>query len=276
MENKNRIFGLPRDIFENRKLILTLAKNDFKKKYAGSYLGAIWAFIQPIVNVLVYWFVFGLALKPSAIMTKESLPVPFVLWLVGGLIPWFFFQEALNGTTNSLVEYSYLVKKVVFKIDILPTVKLVSALFIHLFFIAFAIFFYLCYGFKPDFYWLQILYYSVAMCVMVLGIGYLTSSIVLFFRDLSQIINIGLQVLVWITPIMWQFGTIAFPAWVNYALKLNPMFYIVQGYRDALINKYWFWQHPYLTPYFWIFTLVFCFVGGHTFRKLRIHFADVL
>ena len=79
---------LPGEIYKNRKLVFSLAKNDFKTKYAGSYFGTIWAFIQPIVTICVYWFVFGLALRNGS-----DKGVPFVLWLIAGLIPWFFFQE---------------------------------------------------------------------------------------------------------------------------------------------------------------------------------------
>ena len=99
---------LPGEIYKNRKLVFSLAKNDFKTKYAGSYFGTIWAFIQPIVTICVYWFVFGLALRNGS-----DKGVPFVLWLIAGLIPWFFFQEGLIGGTNALLEYNYLVKKVV-------------------------------------------------------------------------------------------------------------------------------------------------------------------
>lgn len=81
---------LPGEIYKNRKLVFSLAKNDFKTKYAGSYFGTIWAFIQPIVTICVYWFVFGLALRNGS-----DKGVPFVLWLIAGLIPWFFFQEGL-------------------------------------------------------------------------------------------------------------------------------------------------------------------------------------
>ena len=101
-------------------MIYKLAKNDFKTKYAGSYLGIIWAFIQPVITVLVYWFVFEVGFRGGS----DSLPVPFVLYLVAGIIPWFFFQDGLTGGTNSLLEYSYLVKKVVFNISVLPVVKI--------------------------------------------------------------------------------------------------------------------------------------------------------
>ena len=81
------IYTLFADFWSSRKLIFALAKNDFKTKYAGSYFGTVWAFIQPVVTICVYWFVFGLALRGGA-----DRGVPFVLWLVAGLVPWFFFS----------------------------------------------------------------------------------------------------------------------------------------------------------------------------------------
>jgi teichoic acid transport system permease protein len=93
-------FALPREIYRSRKMIYKLAKNDFKKKFAGSYLGVVWAFIQPVVTVLVYWFVFQVGFRAD----QGSLPVPFVLYLVAGIVPWFFFQDALNGGTNALID----------------------------------------------------------------------------------------------------------------------------------------------------------------------------
>ena len=128
-----QLMTIPSEFYQNRKLIWTLAKNDFRTKYAGSYLGIIWAFVQPVVTVMVYWFVFG--------VVRQGAPkaVPFVLWLVCGLVPWFFFQEALVQSTNALIEYSYLVKKVVFKISILPLIKVIASLFVHIFFVAFTL-----------------------------------------------------------------------------------------------------------------------------------------
>ena len=160
MEKK---MSLPKELYQNRKLIWSLAKNDFKTKYAGSYLGIVWAFIQPVVTVLVYWFVFGVVRQGS------PKAVPFVLWLIAGLVPWFFFQEALTQSTNALIEYSYLVKKVVFKIDILPMVKIIASLFVHLFFVAFTVFLFCCYGYFPDLYDLQLVYYSFCVFMLVLA-----------------------------------------------------------------------------------------------------------
>lgn len=265
-----RFFSLLCETYQDRKMILSLAKNDFKTKYAGSYLGIIWAFIQPLVTILVYWFVF------SHLRSGEQREVPFVLWLVAGLVPWFFFQDGLNSGTNTLIEYSYLVKKVVFHINVLPMVKVISALFVHLVFIGICLLLYIIMGYMPGAAAIQILYYSFAVFVLVLGMSYFTSAVVVFFRDLSQFINICLQVGVWMTPIMWNFQDFHLAAPLQFILKLNPMFYIVEGYRDALISGRWFWERPALTAYFWIFTIAMFAMGARIFRKLKIHFADVL
>ena len=263
-------------VYESRKLIARLSVNDFKTKFAGSYLGIIWAFVQPVITILVYWFVFEKGMTPAAIRDAAGTEVPYVLWLIAGMVPWFFFSDALSGGTRALLDYSYLVKKVVFKIDILPIVKIVSAVFVHLFFLAFAVLLYTLYGYYPDVYTLQVLYYSICLFVLVMGISYLTSAVVVFFRDLNQVINIVLQVGVWVTPIMWNIDTMDISPVLKNLLKLNPLYYIVQGYRDAFIGKVAFFERWELTIYFWVVTIVFVVLGTHVFKKLRMHFADVL
>lgn len=270
---QNSIFSLPVDVYKNRRLIGKLAKNDFKTRYAGSYLGIIWAFIQPIVTILVYWFVFSVGFRSGT----GEIGVPFVLYLVAGIVPWFFFQDALIGGTNALLEYNYLVKKVVFNISVLPVVKIISAMFVHGFFVLFTIVLYMGYGYFPDWYYIQILYYSFCVFVLVLGLCYATSAVVVFFRDLSQIISIGLQVGIWLTPIMWiAESSLKGHALLQRILQLNPMYYIVSGYRDAFIMKNWFFERPMWTLYFWAVTFVCFLFGNWVFKRLRIHFADVL
>lgn len=270
--------GILKDIWNNRKLIAELSKNDFKSKYAGSYFGIIWAFVQPVITILVYWFVFDKALNAASSVTKQGIEVPYVLWLIAGMVPWFYFAEVANSGTNVLIEYNYLVKKVVFNIDVLPVVKLISSLFVHVFFVLFMFVVYLLYGFHPTLYMLQVIYYSFAMFCMCLGLALFTSAITVFFRDLSQLISIFLQVLMWMTPIMWNIGAmedkLAKP--ILLILKANPMYYIVSGYRDSMIDQHWFWERQGITIYFWAFTLFCILVGAKVFKKLKIHFADVL
>lgn len=269
---RKKFLTLPMELIQNRRLILKLSVNDFKTKYAGSYLGIVWAFIQPIVTILVYWFVFSVGLKSANVDNY-----PFVLFLTTGIVPWFFFQDALNGGTNALLEYNYLVKKVVFKISILPIVKIISAGFVHAFFVFFALALCSGYGYFPSLYVFQLIYYAVCAFCFALALVYATSAIVIFFRDLTQIINILLQVGVWLTPIMWDINSVM----ANYPFaiklfKLNPMFYIVTGYRDSMLGHVSIMAHVTWGIYFWGVTAVLFGIGAFVFKRLKPHFADVL
>ena len=255
--------------FSNVQMIKSLSMNDFRNKYASSYLGIIWGFIQPLVTILVYWFVFQVGFRSA-----DVGDVPFILWFIAGIIPWFFFSDAWPSTTGVFTEYSYLVKKVVFKIEILPIVKIMSSLFVHLFFIIFIFVIAALYGYYPDIYSLQFIYYSFAMIVLVYSLSIITSAVVLFFRDLSQIINILMNMGFWITPIGWQLTML--PNSIARIFKLNPLYYIVTGYRDAFVDKIFFWQRPYETIYFWMLCLVTLLIGIRLFNKLRPHFSDVI
>lgn len=277
MKDKKKSASLPANLIANRRLIWNLAKNDIKKKFAGSYFGVVWAFVQPVITVLVYWFVFEKGLNSKATDLRTGIEIPFVLWLMAGLVPWFYFQEAMNGGTGVLVEYSYLVKKVVFQIDTLPVVKMISALFTHIFFVVFAVALFACMGYFPDLYVLQVFYYSICMILFTTGLVYVTSAVTVFFRDMKEVVQIVLQIGIWVTPIMWTIEAMTnIPQWAVVILRLNPMYYIVSGYRDALINKIGFWEHPALTAFFWVVTVLMLLLGTKVFKRLRPHFADVL
>lgn len=277
LKTYEKIVVLPIELWQNRRLIWKLAKNDFKTRYAGSYLGIVWAFVQPVITVLLYWFVFTVAIPSRATTIKGDIEIPYVLWLIAGIVPWFFFSEALTNGTNALLEYNYLVKKVVFKISILPIIKIISAVFVHGFFVLFTVILFSCYGMYPDLYTLQVFYYSLCMMIFVLGVSYITCSIIVFFRDLGQIISIGLQVGIWATPILWNLNSLmASHPQLKIIFKLNPMNYIVEGYRNALIDKIWFWETFYSTAYFWILTMCMFAIGAIVFKRLKVHFADVL
>jgi ABC-type polysaccharide/polyol phosphate export permease len=258
-----------RDVYKHRKLIIQLSKKDIKDKYLGSYLGVLWAFIQPTITILIFWFIFQVGFK--------SIPIdnfPFILWLVSGMIPWFFFSEALMSGTNSILEYRYLVKNVVFRVSLLPLIKILSSLLVHLFFIIFLIAMFLYYGYTPSVYNVQIFYYLGATIILVLGMTWLTSALVLFLKDIGQLLALLLQLGFWITPIFWSLKMV--PSKYAVFIKLNPLYYLVEGYRNSLIFRSWFWEYPNQTIYFWIITLVILFIGGIVFKRLRPHFSDVI
>ena len=258
----NYVISLAKEIVRKRKMILDLSKADFRKRFVGSYFGVVWMFLQPLVTVAIYWFIFG------EYGMKTTPP---------GLVPWFFYSEALNAITGCLEEYNYLVKKVVFQVEVLPLIKLSSCLMVHGFFILIMLALYGVTGQPFLATWVQILYYTFAAAAPALAIGYFTSAVNVFFKDMANIVGICLQFGIWLTPIMYDEAIFTSRApWVATALKLNPFYYIVAGYRDSMLTGHWFWERPTMTLYYWGVTIVVMLVGLKMFKRLRPHFSDVL
>ena len=263
------MFEFFQSILQNRRLLWSLTKNDFKQKYVGNFLGALWAFIQPTATVLIFWFVFQVGFKSQPVHN-----FPFILWLVAGMFPWFYFAEGLANGTNSIINNNFLVKKVVFRVNLLPIIPLLSALIVHLFFICFMYSMFLYYGYTPNLYWLQVFYYLFALSMLLLGLSWITASVVVFFKDMGQIVSMFIQFGFWLTPIFWSIDMI--PERYHWIIKLNPLVYIIDGYRESMITHKWFWENMEMTLYFWIVTVTILIAGSMIFKKLRPHFADVL
>lgn len=264
-----KIVHFLKDIYNNKNIIYRMSHNDFKAKYSNSFLGMLWAYIQPLLTIIVFWVVFQMGFKNPPI---EG--IPYITWFVPAYVPWLYFSDILVGTTNCLQEYSYLVKKVKFKVSILPIVKIISALYVHIFFIAFIFVINILYGNKLTIYSIQFLYYSVALVIFGLGLGSLLASLTVFFKDISQVVNVILQIGFWVSPILWNVDQMQKS--ILAILKLNPLYYIINGYRESFIGGVGFWEHPYLTIYFWCITLLILIVGMFVFKKTRPFFADEL
>lgn len=263
------MFSFLRSIWQSRRLLWKLTKNDFKQKYLGNILGFFWAFIQPTATIAVFWFVFQVGFK--------SQPVdnfPFILWLVAGMFPWFYFADGLSNGTSSVMENNFLVKKIVFRVSLLPMIKLLSAFVIHAFFVFFMFAMFIFYGYSPEIYWLQIPYYLFALSVLLLGLSWITSSVVVFFRDMGQIVAIIIQFGFWLTPIFWSMKMV--PEKFHFIIQLNPLVYIIDGYRNSMIYHKWFWEDVNMTLYYWGITAIIFAIGSWTFSRLRPHFSDVL
>jgi len=257
------------DLVNKRTVVFELAKRDFQQQYQGSYLGVLWAFLQPLLFISVLYMVFtiGFRVGPSGDM-------PFELYLISGMIAWLYFAENMSNSTSVIQAHSFLVKKVDFRLSILPIVKLLSSVIPHLFLISIAISFTWYQGYPPTLYTLQIIYYLMAMQLLLLGFGWLTSSTSVFVKDVSKVVAVITQFGFWLTPIFWNMSLI--PERFHWIIKLNPAAYIVSGYRDSLVGQVGFWEKPDEALFFWITTFVFLLMGISVYRRLKPHFAEVI
>lgn len=262
-----------REINRNKKKIWALAKNDLKSRYAGSYLGVFWSYFLPLVTTLIYWFVFEKGFKA---VPPSTLQVPFIVWFMAGLVPWFYFSEAWSSSTNVLLDYSYLVKQMLFEVRILPFVRTIAAMFVHVAFLVITGILLVAYNATSNIHILPFMYYFLCLFCLTISLSILTSVILPFFRDLAQIITVITTLGFWLTPIAWNYTDMDIPGLVLSIFKINPMFYVVQGYRDALLSPNFVWQSALMNIYFWAFVLVVFTLGAISYRKLRPHLSDVI
>lgn len=260
-----------RELFDHRYLLLQLTLRDFKSRYAGSILGLFWAFLQPLAMMAILWFVFSYGLKANAV----EAGVKFIPWFFSASVAWNFLQDGIFVTSNAINDYAFLVKKIDFRVRLLPVVKILSALILHGIFLVLLMVILVISGLRPDVQWLSVFYYMFCSCVFLLGCGWLLAPLNVFTRDIAQLVGVLMQFGFWLTPIIWNWRML--PEKYRPLIKLNPLFYITEGYRDAFVYHRSIAAHGLNSMlYFWCFTLGLLALGHTVFKRLRPHFGDVL
>lgn len=251
------------------KTVIEFAINDFKKKYSGSVLGTSWAYIQTIMMVVIYWCVFQFGLR-----AEGANGVPFLAWFIAGYMPWMLFSDIINSSMGCMLEYSYIVKKVVFDINIIPLAKIVGCLFIHSIFVLIVIAVAFAYGIFTGVYLFQLIYYFIALLLLATPLAFLFSVISVFFKDFAQGVAIILNIWMWITPILWNFSVV--PEKMAILFKINPMLYIVNGFRESILFKTNIFENWINGLYFWLLVLFLWIKCMKIYKELLPHMADVL
>lgn len=254
---------------ENKSQIMEMAKKDLRKQYSGTALGILWPLIKNLIFVFAYWFTIKVGLKSEA-----SVGAPYIAWLSVGLVPWFFIRDTLVPAARSIRANRYLVTKVVFPKSIISTFKVFSGFISSFMFLGVVMLICFLYGIFPTIYWIQIIYYALAALAFMVAISLITSSLVVISRDIEFLINSFIVLIFWVTPILWSVNNLS--GLIATIVKLNPFYYVIQGFREAMLGQVWFWESPALMLYYWLVTGVLFLIGIFVHGRLRNHFADVL
>jgi lipopolysaccharide transport system permease protein len=254
---------------DQRFLIWSMAKREIETQHIGSLFGIIWTIIHPLMMILIFWFVFDVGFK-----VKPDKDIPFILWLVTGMSAWLIFADIITNGSNVVIVNNSLIKRTMFQSHILPVVKIIASLVNHCVFLIIILLLLFIYNVNSGFYLIQVPYYLFCTLVLALGWSWILSALSVFLRDIVQVAHVVIQAGFWATPIMWNINMI--PQEYHIYLKLNPMFYVVQGYRESILYSTPFWHHPYQTVYFWILALTTLTLGALVFRHFKTQFADVL
>ena len=253
-----------KNIYNYRELLKNNVKKEIRGKYKNSALGVIWTFLNPLLQLLVYAFIFPLILKTTQ---------PFyVVFVCVGLVPWTFFTTSIAQSAWTIIGNGNIVKKVYFPREILPISVVTSGMINFLISTIIIIAFCFMYGLGLTKYIIFLPLVLIIQYILQLALAFILSAVTVYFRDLEHFVQIILQVMFYATPIVYSADTIASP--FNLILKFNPMTYIINGYRSI----FYYQTMPDLKALgiLLIISIVFCIVGYFIFKKLQKGFAEEL
>ena len=253
-----------KNLYSYRELIKTSVKKDIGGKYKHSFLGVIWSFINPLLQIAVYAIIFPLIIK-------NNIP-NYTVFMVCGLIPWNYFSTVINRASFTIIENGNIIKKVYFPREILPLSLVTSETINFLISTLIILVFTLAYGMGLTPYILIYPLIVLVQYVLLSGISLIVSSITVYFRDLQHFIGVLLQLLFYATPIVYSMETI--PENFRWILKLNPMTYIIEAFRDIFYSR----TMPDIKMLGIILSIgiILCIVGYLLFNKLQKKFAEEL
>lgn len=280
---------LEKSIFSHWKMILNISKKEFKKEFAGSRLGMVWAIIRPISMILVFWVIFGMVFSGSDPEINGE-KVPYLVWLVAGYVPWIFISDYISAGAGSIRNSAFLVKKVKFPVEILPTIRMMVSFYTYLIFLAINFVIFAANGWLGHTNYIYLIYCILVTLIFMSALARVLSTWVVMSVDFMHGIGVSMQFLFWLSPVMWQMEQLVdamktYPQWLNTVVsivKLNPLTYLVLSYKDAYLGSSWVSQ-PFFgmpgwtyTVYFFIITILLFLFGTKVFNKFRPEFDDVL
>lgn len=259
-----------KSIIKNRKLIWQLGKSDFKNRFASTSLGSIWGFLQPFVFMFTYVIVFQYILK-----TESAGDSPYVVWFLPAMAMWQWLNDSIMSASNSIRSYSYLVKKVVFPVDVIPMISIIASSFVALFLVVVATIVCIIFGHVPNV--LQLIYVLFATYCFIIAFTRFTSAVTTVVPDFSNLLGIVMQLFFWFTPVVWNLNMLSNHQTILTLVKCTPFTYLVTAFREVFINGNIITENNFLfTIVFWLITIIMFVWGNSVFKRNKKEFADVL
>ena len=262
--------------FTNLYRIYSITRYELLSEMRESKLGLFWNFAHPLIQVLTYWFAFGIVFNKKDVVSYGT-QVPYIYWMMGGIVVWFFISPAITNGCNAIYSKRNVITKMKFPVSILPATVILKELFNHLCLLLIVIIALILGGFYPTIHWLGILYYMV--CAVLLGISLsMTLSVLnMLARDVRKLVLACMRLLLYLTPVLWNLESVGhLPKIVTYIMKANPIYYIIQGYRDCFFFHQGIFAYNNSMIVFWVETIVLFVFGSYIMCKFKKKFIDLI
>lgn len=249
--------------------IFCIAKYELLADMRDSKFGLFWNFASPAIQVFTYWIVFGIGITRG-----DQQGIPYLAWVVVGFSSWWFISPCITSGCSAVFSKRQVISKMKFPVSILPATVCVKELFNHMCMLVIALIVVLLFGFRPNIYWLNLFYYGICAFAFVEALSLITSTLTMVTRDVKKLVTSLMRMLLYLSPVLWT-TTYQFE-FLNIITKMNPVYYIVTGYRDSIFFEKAFWEHPVLGVYFWIIVVIMFIIGCSLMYRFKRKFIDMI
>lgn len=259
---------------QNIYRIYCIAKYELLADMRDSKFGLFWNFASPAIQVLTYWLVFGIAWNKKPIGNVEYLP-----WLVVGYSAWWFLQPCIQNGCNAIFSKTNVITKMKFPVSILPATICAKELFNHLCMLVITFVVLLCFGYTPNVYWLGLIYYAFCAFMFSEVVALILSVLTMLWRDVKKLVTSLMRMLMYFSPVIWEChfkSSVPGHEILNRVMKMNPLYYVVTGYRDSVFQQKTFLDHPALTIYFWGVVIVLLVIGCSLMYRFKKKIVDLI
>ncbi|QWG47492.1 ABC transporter permease [Bacillus mycoides] len=257
--------------FQYAYLIRRLSMYELKKTYVANMLGVVWVFLNPIIQIGIYWVIFGLGIRGGAPVNG----VPYFIWMISGLVPWFYISPSIVQGSNSIYARLSGVSKMNFPLSIIPSYVIFSRLYTHLILTVILIFVVIVNMGIESINFLTLIYGVFSVTVFLIALAFITSTLSTIVRDIHLLIQSVTRMLFFITPILWEPKENMPHLFLN-LMKLNPFYYVIELYREALVYDSTSILFSVYTLYFWGIIIFMFIIGSMLHVRFRRQFIDYL
>lgn len=265
------LFSIIKEHIVWREQIIKLAKADLVKTYSGAALGWAWAVIKPTVMVLVLWFAFSVGLR----VDRDMNGCPYILWILAGMVPWFYMSDMIGQGTGAIIKYRYLVTKMKFPVSTIPTFVGLSKLIVHFFIIAIMLAIFIILGHFPGKYLLQLPFYMILMVIFFTFWSLFAALLSSMSKDFRNLVRSFVTPIFWLSGIMYDVTKIDI-AWIQNAMLFNPVSYFASGYRNIFIYDRWIWEEKTQLICFLIVLLIMIIAATWAYKRTIKEIPDIL
>lgn len=252
-------------------LVRRLSVYELRSLTSGNYLGMAWEIINPAIQIMIYWFVFGFGIRQ-----REPVgDVPYLAWMFAGILAWFFINQAVMKSAKSIHTKIKMLAKMNFPMSVIPSYVIFAQFYPHLVLLAIGVIILQFMGFPISIYYLQLPIYMIGLLAFLFSLSLIMSTLTTIIRDIQMALQSLMRMLLYLSPILWP-PTLLPESWQPF-MMLNPFYYIIEGYRYSLLGEGWYFlENPVYTAYFVGITALTLMVGSYLHLKFRSHFIDYL